>query len=69
MTQAPIEFEVATNRGIQTISRMVPWTIAMRSIVIKEIDKIEKTEGNTVLHAFQDEVCLMRKFRIAPTRK
>ena len=66
MTNAPIEFEVSTRNGIQTMPRMVPWSIAMRSVVIKEIRKIQGAEGQRVLHAFHDDVCLMRKFRITP---
>lgn len=64
MIKAPIDFEVIKDGKRQIIPILVPWSISMRSIVIKEIKKLEVNDSTKVIHAFHDDVCLMRKFRI-----
>lgn len=67
MTKVPVEFHsLDQNTGrITAMSRMIPWTIAMRTVLIKEIKEIEKSGHHKVLHAFQDHEDLMRKFRVS----
>jgi hypothetical protein len=62
--EVEIEFEVRTPQGLQTIVKRMPWKITMASSIRREKNLIEKTEGYYVLHAFDSDVCLMRKYRI-----
>ena len=69
MTKTPIDFEIITPNGLQMKTIMLPWVVTMRSIVTREIGKIEAVDGNQVIHVFQNEECLMRKFGIPRSKK
>ena len=62
MSEVEIEFESASSEGLKKVVKRMPWKITMASSIRKEKAIIEQVEGQRLLHAFDSDVCLVRKY-------
>jgi hypothetical protein len=62
MSTVEIDFEIATPEGLKRVTKRMPWKITMASSIRREKENIEKAEGHKLLHAFDCDTCLVRKY-------